>query len=340
MATSPNSPSPSLPSLTGSSREGAKKRRLPSQSSFGKVPGEASSLRHSQSWGAGPSEQKEGSSASIHQREGDLESHYRSLSGMMGTLFPGGLETNWIGEVPPQKMPKVSRRKPLTTSRMVSVNGYQGGTTSQEGGFEPLDLSRRPLQDEGGVSSSGGEPSGGSKGGNDILNQCVFCPFRTSSAELMAMHLQVNHTSKSRRKRGVPISSTNHSPRLTLAGPDRDPLALWKFFGVEDGVTSPEDWVSSKSKAQNGVSPDNRETEDSFELVPGPAGSFGATEKKRKMREDLDEEDEVVNEEENELEANGSFVNLPQNQSRRAQSDSSDLTAEDLPKEEESVLGK
>ncbi|XP_067257368.1 zinc finger protein 219 [Chanodichthys erythropterus] len=340
MATSPNSPSPSLPSLTGSPREGAKKRRIPSQSSFGRVPGEASSLRHSQSWGAGPSEQKEGSSASIHQREGDLESHYRSLSGMMGTLFPGGLETNWIGEVPPPKMPKVSRRKPLTTSRMVSVNGYQGGTTSQEGGFEPLDLSRRPLQDEGGVSSSGGEPSGGSKGGNDILNQCVFCPFRTSSAELMAMHLQVNHTSKSRRKRGVPISSTNHSPRLTLAEPDRDPLALWKFFGVEDGVTSPEDWVSSKSKVENGVSPDNRETEDSFELVPGPAGSFGATEKKRKMREDLDEEDEVVNEEENELEANGSFVNVPQNQSRRAQSDSSDLTAEDLPKEEESVLGK
>uniref|UniRef100_A0A8C6SFN8 Zinc finger protein 219 n=1 Tax=Neogobius melanostomus TaxID=47308 RepID=A0A8C6SFN8_9GOBI len=28
-----------------------------------------------------------------------------------------------------------------------------------------------------------------------MLSQCVFCPFRTSSAELMAMHLQVNHTS-------------------------------------------------------------------------------------------------------------------------------------------------
>lgn len=58
------------------------------------------------------------------------------------------------------------------------------------------------------------------------------------------------------------------------------------------------------------------------------------------MREDLDEADEEVDEEENELEANGSFVNVPENQSRRAQSVSSDLTAEYLLKEEESVLGK
>ncbi|XP_042617153.1 zinc finger protein 219-like [Cyprinus carpio] len=345
MATTTNSPSPSLPSLTGCPHEGVKKRRHPSmsQSSFRRDPGEAPSSRHSQSWAASPPEKKEGITASGRQREGDMESQYLSLSGMMGTLFAGSLEPSWIGEVPPPKMPKVSRRKPLTTSRMMSANGYQGGmksSGSQEGGFEPLDLSRRPLQDEEGVSSSVGGPSGGSKGGNDILNQCVFCPFRTSSVELMAMHLQVNHTSKSRRKRGATLTSTGHSPRLTLAGPDHDPLALWKFLGAADGVASPEDWVSFKTRAENGVSPENRDTEDSLELNPGPVGSVGATEKGLNMSEDLDEEDEEVDEEEDDLEANGSFGSVPQNQSRRAQSVSSDLMGEDLLKEEEGVLGK
>ncbi|NP_001277346.1 zinc finger protein 219 [Danio rerio] len=339
MATSPNSPSPSLPSLTGSPREGAKKRRLPSmsqQSSFGRVPGEAPSSRHTQSWTIGLSEKKEGSSASAHHREGDLESQYRGLSGMMGALLPSGLEQSWIGEVTLPKVPKVSRRKPQITSRMVSANGFQDKMTSQEGGFEPLDLSRRPLQDEGGVSQSGSGPSSGSKGGNDILNQCVFCPFRTSSVELMAMHLQVNHTSKSRRKRGAPISSNNHSQKL--ARPDRDPLALWKFLGVEDGVASPEDWVSAR--AENGVSPENRETEDNLELASGAMGSFRSRKKKPQMSEHVDEEDEEIDEEENDLEANGSFANVPQNQSRRAQSVSSDLPDDDLPKEEEGVLGE
>lgn len=313
MASSPNSPSPSLPSLTDFPLEGVKKhRRLPSmsRSSLGRVPGEASSSRHSQSWTVGTSEKKEG------RQRGDLESQYGSLSGMMGALFPGGLEAGWKGEAPPRKMPKVSRRKPLTTSRMVSANGYQGGITSHEGGFEPLDLSRRPLQDEGAVSASGGGTSGGSKGGSDFLNQCVFCPFRTSSVELMAMHLQVNHTSKSRRKRGIPA---NHSPRLTLPGPDRDPLALWKFLDVDDGTMSPEDWVSSKPILENGRSPENREAEDGFELAPETSG----TEK------DVDE-DEELDEEENELESNGSFGNVPRHQNRRAQSVSSDLTMEDL----------
>uniref|UniRef100_H3ALD3 Zinc finger protein 219 n=1 Tax=Latimeria chalumnae TaxID=7897 RepID=H3ALD3_LATCH len=52
--------------------------------------------------------------------------------------------------------------------------------------FEPLDLSFRPM---------------GPDSVDDItLHRCLFCPFTTSSVELMAMHLQVNHTSKSRRK--------------------------------------------------------------------------------------------------------------------------------------------
>uniref|UniRef100_A0A672H401 Zinc finger protein 219 n=1 Tax=Salarias fasciatus TaxID=181472 RepID=A0A672H401_SALFA len=76
---------------------------------------------------------------------------------------------------------------------------------THEGGFEPLDLSRR--------TSPGGDSSTGVK-----LSQCLFCPFRTSSAELMAMHLQVNHTSKSRRKRGsstiLDEESTSKSTKL------------------------------------------------------------------------------------------------------------------------------
>uniref|UniRef100_A0A667WRF9 Zinc finger protein 219 n=1 Tax=Myripristis murdjan TaxID=586833 RepID=A0A667WRF9_9TELE len=67
------------------------------------------------------------------------------------------------------------------------------------GGFEPLDLSRRA------VSGGGG---GGDGASGVTLSQCLFCPFRTSSAELMAMHLQVNHTSKSRRKRGSSLSTS------------------------------------------------------------------------------------------------------------------------------------
>ncbi|XP_055075776.2 zinc finger protein 219 isoform X2 [Misgurnus anguillicaudatus] len=334
MANSPDSPLSNLPSLTGSSCEGLKKqRRHPSmsQSAFGRVSGEPSSSRHSQSWTVGTSK-KDSSSGSGRQKEGDLESQY--LSGMMGALFPGGLEASWTAEAPPPKMPKMSRRKPLTTSRMVSANGLQGGIVSggsHEGGFEPLDLSRRPLPDDWSVSASGGGKSGASKEGNNILNQCVFCPFRTSSAELMAMHLQVNHTSKSRRKRGNPA---NRSPRLTLPGPDRDPLTLWNFLNAEDGTTSPEDLLLSKVNHENGVSPENRETEDSFDSTHEPLGTFGATEQEIKIRQDLDEEDEEEDEEENDLESNGSFGNLPQYQGRRARSVSSDLTAEDLLKED------
>ncbi|KTF90771.1 hypothetical protein cypCar_00038744 [Cyprinus carpio] len=166
MATTTNSPSPCLPSLTSSPHEGVKKRRHPSmsQSSFGRVPGEAPSSRHSQSWAASPPEKKEGTTASGRQREGDMESQYLSLSGMMGTLFAGGLEPSWIGEVPPPKMPKVSRRKPLTTSRMMSANGYQGGKSSgpRKEALESSDLPAPFTEMKGDMSIVGGT-SGGSK---------------------------------------------------------------------------------------------------------------------------------------------------------------------------------
>uniref|UniRef100_A0A3B3ZWB6 Zinc finger protein 219 n=1 Tax=Periophthalmus magnuspinnatus TaxID=409849 RepID=A0A3B3ZWB6_9GOBI len=54
-----------------------------------------------------------------------------------------------------------------------------------------------------GISTSKSDGGGGGAQNAVKLSECVFCPFRTSSAELMTMHLQVNHTSKSRRKRSL-----------------------------------------------------------------------------------------------------------------------------------------
>ncbi|XP_066515956.1 zinc finger protein 219 [Hoplias malabaricus] len=267
MATSPSSSSPSLPSSLTGSREGTpKQRRTPSinHGSFGRGLAEMPASKNSQTLVPGPLDQKDSPQRPrSSQKERDLESQYRFLSGMMGELYTGGLEGGWARETPPPKMPKISRRKPLVTSRMVPANGYQSSTTpgaSQECGFEPLDLSRRPMpgmgaveQDLGGVGSSGTPPSVGTRERDDTLNQCVFCPFRTSSVELMAMHLQVNHTSKSRRKRGASVTIDNSSPRLNLPDLNRDPLALWKFLSEGDGVMAMEDWIKYRSKAGNGV---------------------------------------------------------------------------------------
>lgn len=196
------------------------------------------------------------------QNEKHLESQYHFLSGMMQELYPGGLKGGWRGETPPPKIPKISRRKPLVTSRMMPANGYQGSiksSTSQECG--PLDLSRRPVSSVGAMEKIGGAISSSdipveeTKGDEDTLNQCVFCPFRTSSTELMAMHIQVNHTSKSRRKR----PSDNHSPRLTLYGMNHDPLALWKFLSEGDEIMAMDDWIKYGSRSENGVTLEDRD---------------------------------------------------------------------------------
>ncbi|KAG7314090.1 hypothetical protein KOW79_022586 [Hemibagrus wyckioides] len=256
MANSPSSSSSSHPpSLTGSPRE---KQHRPSAANQGSFP----TFRHSQTLAPGSAEKKESHLKSRDaQKERNLESQYRFLSGMMQELYPGGLEGGWRGETPPPKIPKISRRKPLVTSRMMPTNGYQGNvnsSASQECG--PLDLSRRPvssvgaLEQVGGVVSSSDSPTGGTKGDGDILNQCVFCPFRTSSSELMAMHLQVNHTSKSRRKRGGLVTNDNNAPRLTLYGMNHDPLALWKFLSEGDEIMAMDDWIKYRSRSKNGVS--------------------------------------------------------------------------------------
>lgn len=256
MANSPSSSSSSLrSSLTGSPREKQHRSSTANQGSF-------PTFRHSQTLAPGSTEQKDSHLKSREARnERNLESQYRFLSGMMQELYPGGQEGGWRGETPPPKIPKTSRRKPLVTSRMMPANGCQGSmnsNASQECG--PLDLSRRPVSSVGAVEQVGGAvsssdiPVGGTKGDGDTLNQCVFCPFRTSSSELMAMHLQVNHTSKSRRKRGGPVPSDNHSSRLTLYGMNHDPLALWKFLSEGDEIMAMDDWIKYRSRSENGVS--------------------------------------------------------------------------------------
>lgn len=195
----------------------------------------------------------------------------------MGALYQGGMEGGWIRESPPPKAPKVSRRKPLTTSRMVQPSSDKDGPapSTQEGGFEPLDLSRRPspglggMEEDGGISvGDGGGVGGGDSGIGDSstgikLSQCLFCPFRTSSAELMAMHLQVNHTSKSRRKRG-PSTTLDDDGAPKAAKPrtdhsDLDSLTIWRHVSEAESQAPLGEWSSIQAKSLNGLSEDTAE---------------------------------------------------------------------------------
>ncbi|KAK1792634.1 hypothetical protein P4O66_012566 [Electrophorus voltai] len=336
MATTPSSSSPSLTtSHAGSPREGTpKQRRLPStnQGSLGRGPVEAPTSRHVRTLVLGPTEQKESpQKPRATQKERDLESQYRFLSGMMGEIYPSDLDGRWTRETPPPKIPKLSRRKPLVTSRMVSANGYQSVMTpsaSQQSGFEPLDLSRRPMpgvgsteQEGGAVSAFGTPPLGRTKGGDNILNQCVFCPFRTSSVELMAMHLQVNHTSKSRRKRGATGTTDDHSSRVILPGLSRDPLALWKFFSEGDGVMAVEDWIRYRARAENGVTMEDGDLDRSSVIggTPPLLGHVHSSKQGLKLGDgeqgNVDKED--AEEEEDDLEADSSPGNYSHQQGMR-----------------------
>ncbi|XP_067117754.1 LOW QUALITY PROTEIN: zinc finger protein 219 [Osmerus mordax] len=330
----------------------AKPRRpqaLSSQGLASRGPAEAPSSRHGQPWILGLPEQRDQKSQGA-LREADLESQYRYLSGVMGALYQGGLglglgvEGGWTRDSPSSpplqpasKAPKVSRRKPLTTSRMVPSNGRsgKGGSTSRggslEGGFEPLDLSRRPSPGLGGLEEEGGGAGGGG-GAGVTLSQCLFCPFRTSSAELMAMHLQVNHTSKSRRKRGAPPTLANavdeDSPRRPpqpQAHPQPDPLALWRYLneaGAGERATL-EEWASTRTTSTlNGVPSVERDQAGSHYnhnhqplsdlLLQSSAKrtSRGRMEKERKTEreeemEEEEEEEEMEEEEEEEMEEEG-----------------------------------
>lgn len=250
-------------------------------------------------------------------RDVDLETQYRYLSGVMGALYQGGMEGGWIRESPPPKAAKVSRRKPLTTSRMVPPSSDKDGSapSTQEGGFEPLDLSRRPspglggMEDDGGMSfGEGGGISGGDGGGDSStgvkLSQCLFCPFGTSSAELMAMHLQVNHTSKSRRKRG-PLTTLDDdgTPKATKARTDHsdlESLTIWRHVSEAESQAPLGEWSSTRAKALNGLCEDTAEHLEN--ILDRPDSNMASVsnnvrdslEVKGKMEEDEEEREEEL----------------------------------------------
>ncbi|XP_070785889.1 zinc finger protein 219 isoform X1 [Enoplosus armatus] len=283
LAASSNSSSTGLTSTINSLTSGtsglAKQRRSQlNHCPVNRSPTDTATSRPSQqSWLLGLPDQREHRKALAALRDVDLETQYRYLSGVMGALYQGGMEGGWIRESPPSKAPKVSRRKPLTTSRMVQPLSDKEGPASstQEGGFEPLDLSRRPspglggMEEDGGMSvGEGGGVGGGGDGGGDSstgvkLSQCLFCPFRTSSGELMAMHLQVNHTSKSRRKRGPSTTldddgaSKATKPRTDHS--DLDPLTIWRHVSEAESQAPLGEWSSTQAKTLNGLSEDTAE---------------------------------------------------------------------------------
>ncbi|XP_041841536.1 zinc finger protein 219 [Melanotaenia boesemani] len=218
-----------------------------------------------QSWLLGLPDQREHRKALAALRDVDFETQYRYLSGVMGALYQGGMEGGWIRDSHPPKAPKVSRRKPLTTSRLVQppVDKDEPVPLSQEGGFEPLDLSRRTSPGLGGIEENEGMSVCGGDDGRDgsagvKLSRCLFCPFHTSSAELMAMHLQVNHTSKSRRKRNSSaLLDDVAAPKAMKPQTDHadlDPLNIWRHVIEAEPQTPLGDWPSNQAQTLNGLS--------------------------------------------------------------------------------------
>lgn len=270
MSASSNSSSTGLTStinsLTSATSGMAKQRRSQlNHCSVSRVSTETSSSRSSQqSWLLGLPDQPEHRKALAALRDVDLETQYRYLSGVMGAIYQSGMEGGWIRESPPPKAPKVSRRKPLTTSRMVQSSNDKERPSNHEGGFEPLDLSRRPSPGLGGMEEDGvmsvaaeGEVSGGDSSSGVKLSQCLFCPFRTSSAELMAMHLQVNHTSKSRRKRGSLTTLDNGAPKATKSRKDHfdlNSMQLWRHVNEAESQAPLGEWSSTPAQTTNGLS--------------------------------------------------------------------------------------
>ncbi|KAM8898701.1 zinc finger protein 219 isoform 2-T4 [Spinachia spinachia] len=277
---------PAINSLTSGSSGLAKQRRSqPNHCPVNRGLVDAPASRPGQqSWLLGFPDQREHRKTLAALRDVDLETQYRYLSGVMGALYQGGMEGGWIRESPPPKAPKVSRRKPLTTSRMVQPPSDKEGPAplTQEGGFEPLDLSRRPspglgsMEEEGVMSFGEGGGAGGGDGSTGVkLSQCLFCPFRTSSAELMAMHLQVNHTSKSRRKRApsAPLDN-NGAPKATKPRTDHsdlDPVTIWRHVAEADSQAPLGEWSSAQAKTLNGLSQDTDDHLNDILDYPGVA---------------------------------------------------------------------
>uniref|UniRef100_A0A8C4X4G2 Zinc finger protein 219 n=1 Tax=Erpetoichthys calabaricus TaxID=27687 RepID=A0A8C4X4G2_ERPCA len=194
------------PTLLGSKRANFGRHDIGSRGLVGASAAGFSGKNMSPQWPGRPPPQR------THSRHSEDKRHTQS-TGIVNKLFHNisELEGSVRGsqnlqslrspykECPPKESkddkivpaPKVSRRKPLTTNK-IPVSSSNGRAE-----FEPLDLSRRPSQET---------PDG------VTLHQCLFCPFTTSSVELMAMHLQVNHTSKSRRKERERSIDDNRHP--------------------------------------------------------------------------------------------------------------------------------
>ncbi|XP_042258322.1 zinc finger protein 219 isoform X1 [Thunnus albacares] len=308
-------------SLTSGTSGLVKQRRSqPNHCPVNRGPTDTPTSRPSQqSWLLGLPDQREHRKALAALRDVDLETQYRYLSGVMGALYQGGMEGSWIRESPPPKAPKVSRRKPLTTSRMVQPSSDKEGPASstQEGGFEPLDLSRRPspglggMEEDGVISVGEGGIVGGGDGGGDSstgvkLSQCLFCPFRTSSAELMAMHLQVNHTSKSRRKRGSTTTlDDDRAPKATMPRIDHSELdshGIWRHLSEVESQSPMGEWSSTQAQTLNGLCQDA--TEHLVDGLDHPDSNLASVSKtlsdgldlKGKIEEDEEDQEEELEE--------------------------------------------
>uniref|UniRef100_A0A3Q3M525 Zinc finger protein 219 n=1 Tax=Mastacembelus armatus TaxID=205130 RepID=A0A3Q3M525_9TELE len=304
-----------------------------------------SSRTSQQSWLLGLPDHREHRKALAALRDVDLETQYRYLSGVMGALYQGGMEGGWIRESPLPKAPKVSRRKPLTTSRMIQSSNDKEGTAPsiQEGGFEPLDLSRRPSPGLGGMEEDGllsigeGAAVSGDSSLGVKLSQCLFCPFRTSSAELMAMHLQVNHTSKSKRKRSsLTTLNDDAAPKATRTDQSElDSMGIWRHVSEAESQAPLKEWSSTQAKTLNGLS--EHKTEHLDDVADHPDSSVASVSKnvrvplKRKMEEEEEEQEE-------EMEENSSLEDSQDHDLRMSLTLSPAMSSNHMVREKERVL--
>ncbi|XP_077444282.1 zinc finger protein 219 isoform X2 [Stigmatopora argus] len=237
----------------------------------------------------------------------DPETHYRYVSGAEGALgapYPGGAEGAWTRESPPPKVLKVSRRKPLTTNRMVVGGDQTPAAPGPAGAFEPLDLSRRP-------STFLGEPEEDAGERADVkLRKCLDCPFGTSSPELMTMHLRVNHAAKTRRKIRSLGAEENDNEVSEGAGSFRRHHFPGIWGHANDSQAGAREGSLNQTWTPNGVLADRGPADASSEHASsdGPAvqSESGGDDEEQEEEEEEEEEEGEEEEEEEEEEESGS----------------------------------
>lgn len=111
----------------------------------------------------------------------------------------------------------------LSAKHMGSESGEEKAPSKQrkteKSQYEPLDLSVRP-------DAASLPGSSVTIQDNIAWHACLFCPFTTSSLELMALHLQANHLGKAKRKDSVLGSTRNgkDQPREAMASANKASL--------------------------------------------------------------------------------------------------------------------